>query len=69
MLEWGIKIADALHTRVYLEATHAGLPLYRKYGWKVLEQLVLDLEQYGERGKEVFTLMLREPASLGDPEL
>ncbi|EPS31099.1 hypothetical protein PDE_06054 [Penicillium oxalicum 114-2] len=68
LLEWGIAIADTLHTRIYLEATHAGLPLYRKYGWKIVEQLVLDLESYGECGQEIFTLMLREPVSLDHSE-
>ena len=64
LLEWGIKMADSLQTRIYLEATSAGLPLYRKYGWKQVEELVLDLELYGDVGKETFTLMVRDPVSV-----
>lgn len=64
LLRWGIKMADSLQTRIYLEATSAGLPLYHKYGWQQVEELMLDLELYGDVGKEAFTLMIRDPVSL-----
>ncbi|OQE41151.1 hypothetical protein PENCOP_c005G07199 [Penicillium coprophilum] len=64
LLQWGSKIADSLHTRIYLEATSAGLPLYRKFGWEIVEEVVLNLEPYGEVGRGVFTIMLREPREL-----
>jgi GNAT superfamily N-acetyltransferase len=67
LLEWGIKIADTVKTRIYLEATSAGLSLYRKHGWQVVEELVLDLEPFGEGEEELFTLMLREPVLLDVP--
>ncbi|KAJ5454867.1 uncharacterized protein N7458_005823 [Penicillium daleae] len=67
LLEWGIKIADTVKTRIYLEATSAGLSLYSKHGWQVVEELVLDLELFGEGREELFTLMLREPVLLDVP--
>ncbi|KAJ5784273.1 uncharacterized protein N7503_009485 [Penicillium pulvis] len=61
MLRWGIELADSLQTRIYLEATAEGYPLYIKYGWKHLEEIELDLEKLGCHGKESFFLMMRDP--------
>ncbi|KAF7590085.1 hypothetical protein BBP40_003287 [Aspergillus hancockii] len=54
LLQWGVQQADAHNARIYLEATMEGYPLYRKYGWQPLEELLLDYAQYG--GKGVMTL-------------
>jgi hypothetical protein len=59
-------MTDSLQIRIYLEATSGGLPLYYKYGWNQVGELVLDLELYGDVGKETFTLMVRDPVSLSD---
>ncbi|KAB8239529.1 GNAT family N-acetyltransferase [Aspergillus alliaceus] len=63
LLQWGIQQADARNARIYLEATPDGLPLYQKYGWRKLEDLILDYAQYGGTGKAHFALMMREPHS------
>ncbi|KAJ5703624.1 hypothetical protein N7493_011549 [Penicillium malachiteum] len=64
LLEWGIEKADALQTRIYLEATPEGMALYTRYGWKPIEDYKLDLELYGVTSEEVFTVMVREPKSV-----
>ncbi|THC94813.1 hypothetical protein EYZ11_005720 [Aspergillus tanneri] len=60
-LKWGMDKADANNARIYLEATLEGYPLYLKYGWKVVEEFVLDYEKYGGAGSQKFVLMMREP--------
>ncbi|KAJ6086292.1 hypothetical protein N7486_010573 [Penicillium sp. IBT 16267x] len=61
LLRWGIALADSLQTRIYLEATPEGYPIYLKYGWKRLDEVELDLEKLGSQGKESFILMMRDP--------
>ncbi|OQE31657.1 hypothetical protein PENSTE_c001G03426 [Penicillium steckii] len=60
-LQWGCSRADQFGVRLYLEATGAGYPVYFKYGWRLLEEVNLDLSQYGAEGIETFTIMMREP--------
>ncbi|KAJ5627406.1 hypothetical protein N7528_004833 [Penicillium herquei] len=61
LIEWGIEKADALQARIYLEATPEGVALYKRYGWKPIEDFKLDMKLYGVAGEEVFTVMVREP--------
>lgn len=61
LLRWGIEKADELQTRIYLEATSEGLPVYLKYGWEPVEKIVLDLEAYGDEGQQDFMVMIRDP--------
>ncbi|KAJ5701869.1 hypothetical protein N7488_009417, partial [Penicillium malachiteum] len=64
LLEWGIEKADALQARIYLEATPEGVALYKRYGWKPIEDFKLEMKLYGVAGEEVFTVMVREPQSI-----
>jgi hypothetical protein len=61
-LKWGIEKADASKARIFLEATPEGVPLYRKYGWKQLEEVTMDFEHFGCDGSESFYLMMRDPS-------
>lgn len=61
MLQWGMQLADTWQTRIYLEATPEGYPVYLKHGWKPVEELVLDFGQHGGEGKQPFWVMMRDP--------
>jgi hypothetical protein len=59
-----MKKADAWQTRIYLEATPEGLPVYLKFGWKPVEEITLDLAAHGNVGRDKFVVMIRDPAPL-----
>ncbi|KAJ5319756.1 hypothetical protein PENANT_c026G03535 [Penicillium antarcticum] len=61
ILKWGIEKANASKSRIFLEATPEGVPLYLKYGWKQLEEVTMDFEPFGCDGSESFYLMMRDP--------
>jgi GNAT superfamily N-acetyltransferase len=61
LLRWGMDLADKQQRRIYLEATTPGFPLYAKMGWKALEEAEIDYTQWGGEGRQVLTLMARDP--------
>ncbi|KAA8645279.1 hypothetical protein EYZ11_005406 [Aspergillus tanneri] len=61
LLKWGMGQADALNARIYLEASAEGYPLYCKYGWKVIEEIVLDFGVFGGRNTATYFVMMRDP--------
>lgn len=63
ILKWGTNKADASQSRIYLEGTPEGVPVYLKYGWKILEEVVMDYTPFGSVGQESFFLMMRDPVS------
>ncbi|GFF26533.1 hypothetical protein IFM61606_05328 [Aspergillus udagawae] len=63
LLDWGMRMADERHVRIYLEATPEGYPLYRKSGWRDVEDLVMDYSLYGGEGDATYVVMIREPAN------
>ncbi|GIJ82090.1 hypothetical protein Asppvi_000593 [Aspergillus pseudoviridinutans] len=63
LLDWGARMADERNVRIYLEATPEGYPLYSKYGWRDMEDLVMDYSLYGGDGKGTFVVMIREPGN------
>lgn len=44
-------MADQKQARIYLEATPEGYPLYRKCGWRDVEDIVMDYSVYGGGGR------------------
>ena len=66
MLEWGLKQADELGVECWIDATPAGLGLYKQYGWKEVTTTTVDLESYGGTPgeKEVSVQLIRPPQSL-----
>lgn len=34
LLRWGLEQADQMGVEAYVEASPAGLPVYRRFGWK-----------------------------------
>jgi GNAT superfamily N-acetyltransferase len=61
ILKWGTSKADAWGRRLYLEATVEGLPVYVKYGWRPVEEMILDRTRFGGQGKETYMIMIRDP--------
>ncbi|KAF7596055.1 hypothetical protein BBP40_003836 [Aspergillus hancockii] len=66
LLQWGMQKADALNARIYLEASVEGYPLYKKYGWELLEEVDLDFETLGGSGKGTYLVMVRDPVPVSD---
>lgn len=58
LLEKLQEIADEDVLPMYLLSTTAGRKLYEKSGFRVVKEVVLDLEEMGEatKGREVFTV-------------
>jgi hypothetical protein len=64
LLRWGIEQADAAGKICYLESTPTAFPVYQKYGWVKVDDVVLDLERFGGPREEVIAIMVRKPKSL-----
>lgn len=61
MLDRGLEDAKNLGlTEAWLEASDAGYPLYRKYGWRDVEVMTIDFAKYGAVGSDKVTIMKRE---------
>lgn len=61
MLDKGLEDAKNLGlTEAWLEASDAGYSLYRRYGWKDVENFTIDLAKYGAEGTTTVTIMKRE---------
>jgi Acetyltransferases len=63
ILKWGTDKADASQSRIFLEGTPEGVPIYLKHGWKIVEEVVMDYTPFGSVGQESFFLMMRDPVS------
>lgn len=61
LLKSGLEIVDTHKARVFLEATPQGRPLYEKFGWKYVDEMIFDLGKYGCSGVQKITCMMRAP--------
>ncbi|CRG90446.1 hypothetical protein PISL3812_07490 [Talaromyces islandicus] len=52
--------AELALDKAYLEATEAGYPLYKKFGWKDVDEVIVDLTKYGGKGSWPTACMSRE---------
>lgn len=60
MLDKGLEDARNLGlTEAWLEASDAGYPLYKRYGWEDVEILHIDFAKYGFEGSSKVTIMKR----------
>ena len=57
----GLADADRNNARTYIEASPAGYELYLRHGWKQVDEIVIDIGDYGGRGVATEKLLLREP--------
>ncbi|OAX78674.1 hypothetical protein ACJ72_07018, partial [Emergomyces africanus] len=67
LLKWGIEKAERDRARIFLEATPAGLPLYERLGWRVVDTMHVKLGDFGidaegdGDGYAQFYVMIRDP--------
>ncbi|KAL8951066.1 MAG: hypothetical protein Q9222_002938 [Ikaeria aurantiellina] len=59
----GLAAADRDQARCYIEASPAGLGLYKRYGWKQVDEIVMDMKPHGGSGMATEVLMIREPGA------
>ena len=57
----GLEAADKAGAKTYIEASSKGLGLYLKHGWEPVDELVIDMGQYGGEGVEKEKMLVREP--------
>ena len=57
----GLKLADRDGAKTYIEASLKGRGLYRKFGWREFDAIVVDTRPYGGNGLESTLCMMREP--------
>jgi GNAT superfamily N-acetyltransferase len=65
-IKWGCDIAQKHGVPAYLEATAAGLPVYRKAGFEEVGTFEMDLEKYGGIGSRVNVIMIKYPQNTSD---
>jgi len=61
LIKWGTAIADEAQLPSFLESSQVGRPLYSRMGFEVKHEEIWDLERYGLEGRDVNTVMIREP--------
>jgi GNAT superfamily N-acetyltransferase len=61
LLRWGCDKADEAGTETYLEASEMGEPLYRRYGFEPVENIALDLRNWGGPEEIRWTVSRRDP--------
>ena len=64
LVNWGTEIADKEGLPCYLEASPAGLRLYRNVGFEEVENFDLDMARWGGQGIHRHVCMLRKPKQL-----
>ncbi|ORY11429.1 hypothetical protein BCR34DRAFT_326561 [Clohesyomyces aquaticus] len=60
LLSWGLTRADAAHLPTYLEASIIGRPLYERFGFKLVKEVVFDLTKWGLEGEDRNAVMIRD---------
>ena len=63
LLRWGLEQADQLGVKVWIDASPAGLGLYKKLGWEEVSTLEIGLKEWGGKEGEVdlTVSLVREP--------
>jgi len=63
LLNGVVEKADREGRRIYLEATPDGKGIYLKMGWKVVANIVVDVEKFGGEEGQIYTNwpMIRDP--------
>ena len=64
LLRWGLEHADHLGVKTWIDASPAGLGLYKKLGWREVSKLEIRLEEWGGKEGEVdlTVCLVREPS-------
>lgn len=63
LIRYGLDAAERAGAKAFLEATPAAVGVYERYGWKGLDEIVMDLGDYGvENGGLHRTLCMERKA-------
>lgn len=65
LLSHVLSLADAEGRKTYVESTPTGYPLYKKFGFRDIDLLRVDLSKWGGKEPGINTIMLRQPRPLG----
>jgi ribosomal protein S18 acetylase RimI-like enzyme len=55
------EIADAAGAATFVKARPSSKPMFEKEGYKVLEEIPMNYEEFGYEGKSAMYVMKREP--------
>ncbi|PGH16627.1 hypothetical protein AJ80_05129 [Polytolypa hystricis UAMH7299] len=67
LIKYGLDIADKENMPAWLEASEAGYPVYKKFGYKDVQVVKFDAGKYTGEGEEVTSVgMLREAKGLSN---
>ncbi len=70
LIKHGLNVVDTVGARAELEATPQGKPVYERYGFREIDQIVLQLKDYDHEGTQITTCMIRDvQASRSDQTL
>lgn len=58
-----LAIADKEGITTYIEALENAVPVYKRHGFRTVDQLEFDPTKAGQEGTAVVDIMLREPAN------
>ena len=61
LIKDGLGLVDREGARTYIEASPAGLELYKRFGWKHVDDAYVDRAEYGGEGVAISRMMIREP--------
>ena len=61
LIRHGQEFADDEKARTYIEANPFGWELYKRWGWKHVDEINLDMKEFGGTGIASEMLMIREP--------
>lgn len=62
LIQQGLNWADDAGAKAFVEASEVGVPLYSRFGFEVVDEVVVDLEGFGGREGEkgVMKLLIRK---------
>ncbi|CAO1600378.1 hypothetical protein XANCAGTX0491_004069 [Xanthoria calcicola] len=63
LIREGLTAADGDKARTYIEASPKGLGLYQKFGWKQIDDIVIDMRPHGGTGMASEKCLMREPGA------
>ncbi|KAL8926238.1 MAG: hypothetical protein Q9172_001880 [Xanthocarpia lactea] len=63
LIREGLANADRDNARTYIEASPMGLGLYKKHGWKEIDDILIDMRPHGGTGIASEKILMREPGA------
>lgn len=61
LMAWVTEVADRESLPCWVTASPDAVPLYKKFGFKVIEEVTVPLNDNNDQGTYTDTCMLREP--------